>query len=121
MEKRAGQRHNRDAYHERGRGKKLRLAVAVSIKELNCQTCKDKAGCEEDSPASVYAIDGEDIYRCPLRLITPQSSIYMQFYYHYKNGYLPVQGGILDQSAKFLKAMTIIENTISKELKPDAR
>jgi hypothetical protein len=33
-------------------------------------------------------------------------------YSHYKNGYLPVAGGILDQSNLFLRAMEIIDNLV---------
>lgn len=95
----------------------MRLAAAVLVKGLSCRECKSKAGCESDSPVPLYTIDGEDIFRCPLKLITSESYIYMQFYHHYKNGYLPVQGGILDQSSKFLEAMDIIENEISREMK----
>ncbi len=46
---------------------------------------------------------------CPRRLITPASSFYLDLYRHYRNGVLPVAGGLLDQPYVYMRAMTIIE------------
>ena len=36
----------------------------------------------------------------------------MRAYLYYKDGYLPAAGGWMDQSAKFIEAMEIIETEI---------
>jgi len=35
---------------------------------------------------------------------------WMEWYGHYKNGLLPISGGLLDQSAVFTQAMDFIEH-----------
>ncbi len=35
-------------------------------------------------------------------------------YPHYKNGFLPGPGGILDQTPQFLRAMEIIDDEVGK-------
>lgn len=90
------------------------------FKGLSCRDCKGKVGCEEDAPVPVYAVDGENIFRCPLKLITEESYIYMRYYRHYKNGFLPVHGGLMDQATKFLKAMAIIDSAIEETRRENA-
>ena len=59
----------------------------------------------------MWEIDGEEFYSCPKGLVTVESRLWINWYQHYKNNLLPVSGGVLDQSAKFLDAMLIIEST----------
>ncbi|MBI5427543.1 MAG: hypothetical protein HZA02_04600 [Nitrospinae bacterium] len=37
-----------------------------------------------------------------------------RLYRHYKNGFLPVSGGILDQTNPFLQAMEIVESAVAE-------
>ena len=39
----------------------------------------------------------------------------MKFYSHYKNGFLPESGGILDQAPEFLNAMETIDDERGKD------
>lgn len=56
----------------------------------------------------------EDIRYCPLSRITEETALYLKYYGHYKNGYLPAEGGLLDQTARFLRAMEIIDSVIDE-------
>jgi hypothetical protein len=44
----------------------------------------------------------------------------MEMWGHYKNGFLPVAGGILDQSISFMAAMTILDGAINHIHKVEA-
>jgi hypothetical protein len=61
--------------------------------------------------------EDEYVYRCPLQLITHQTSQYYRFYGFYKNGYLPLDGGLLYQSHKLLQAFDIIDAAVNKHQK----
>ncbi len=62
----------------------------------------------------MFALDGEDYYECPLKIITKQSWEYIKFYTFFEKGFLPNKGGILEQPAKFLDIMSIIEKFIGE-------
>lgn len=47
--------------------------------------------------------------KCLRKLITERSYFFIDLYQHYKNGVLPVNGGLFDQPAVFVDAMQIIE------------
>lgn len=51
---------------------------------------------------------------CPRRLVTPASHAWLQLYSTYKAGHLLVAGGILDQPAIYIAAMTAIESMVAK-------
>jgi len=53
--------------------------------------------------------DGTRSKVCPRELITANTLVWFKWYRHYKNGLLPVTGGLLDQSAMYVEAMTVIE------------
>jgi len=38
----------------------------------------------------------------------------IQMYGHYKSGYLPADGGLLDQTPQYLRAMGIIDDLVHK-------
>lgn len=65
-------------------------------------------GCIRPSPIPVFVLDGEQYFRCPLRVITRETAELLRYFKFYKEGYLPVSGGMLDQSAKFLSAIEVI-------------
>lgn len=83
---------------------------------LDCRKCTDAQkkvrGCIKKTSSPAFNLDGENLYRCPLKLITRQSLEYVRFYNFYRDGYLPDDGGIMDQPGKFLDAVGIIENSI---------
>ena len=87
-----------------------------------CAGCAKKLraslGCEKDAPVPYeLEMDGEVIQlrRCPMRLLTATTHRALEFYGHYKQGHLPVAGGLLDQSATFLRAMSIIGGEIDRQ------
>jgi hypothetical protein len=47
--------------------------------------------------------------RCFRKLLTPRTLFLMEMYQHYKNGVLPVAGGLLDQPFAYVHAMGIID------------
>ena len=58
-------------------------------------------------------IHEKDYFVCPARTIGAFEAEMMFFYRHYKNGFLPVAGGFLDQTRRFLDAMVTIEGEIN--------
>ena len=62
----------------------------------------------------LWTIDGEELTVCPKKAITPESFELLNWYAHYKNNLLPVNGGVLDQSAYYLDAMKHIDDTITR-------
>ncbi len=91
---------------------------------LDCQSCTEilqkSRGCEKKAAIPAFNLDGEDFYRCPLKIITRQSIEYIRFYNFYREGYLPNTGGIMDQPGKFLDAMQIVEGAV-REIEEEAR
>lgn len=93
--------------------------------ERVCSTCKDQNkkdwGCTTDT-ALPMTLDGVEIFRCPRRplLDDPQFfNLIFSTYRHYKDGFLPVSGGILDQAPKMMRAMSAM-STVLEELREEA-
>lgn len=55
---------------------------------------------------------------CPVNLFGPNEAATLGMYQHYRNGILFVLGGIGDQPAKYVDAMTLLER-ISKKRESD--
>jgi hypothetical protein len=51
---------------------------------------------------------------CLRRLIQPRSRQFLDLYSHYKNGILPLAGGLLDQPACYIRAMSTIDHWVRK-------
>lgn len=51
---------------------------------------------------------------CLLPMVTDDSRVLLRMYGHYKNGLLPLSGGVLDQPAVFSEAMELVEMRIVK-------
>jgi hypothetical protein len=56
--------------------------------------------------------DGTITQICPKFLVDEMSIMLLKYYRHYKNGVLPVQGGLLDQTAFYYDSMTFIERNL---------
>lgn len=56
--------------------------------------------------------NGVEVDKCPKLMVDEMSIMLLKFYKHYKNGVLPVGGGLLDQSAFFYDAMNLIERNL---------
>lgn len=75
---------------------------------------KGYRGCKKPTQLPVYS-DGEARhYRCPLSGITPSAVMMMDMYRHYRNGFLPLPGAILDQTHSFIASMNIIIGAIEE-------
>lgn len=74
---------------------------------------QEARGCHEPAPIPVFVLDGEQYFRCPLRIITRETGELIRYFKFYKEGYLPVEGGMLDQSAKFVSSIEVILTEIN--------
>ncbi|MBI5789288.1 MAG: hypothetical protein HZA78_10580 [Candidatus Schekmanbacteria bacterium] len=95
------------------------VAVLLNQAEFDCRRCtkamKVEKGCEEDSPLPErWVIDAEAYRRCPLKLVSGLSWSAIRLYQYYRQGFLPVTGGILDQSNLFLQALEIIQGSFNE-------
>jgi len=90
------------------------VVISRNPAEFNCPRCSPakqiENGCEQDSPIPKrWEIAGQSYQRCPLRLVTAKTWLAIRLYQQYERGFLPVSGGILEQSAAFLQAVEIIQ------------
>jgi len=84
---------------------------------LNCQDCDEtlqkERGCHGRSLIPHYV--GQEEYRkCPIRLVDKGTWDYFKAYRLYKAGYLPSGGGWINESAKYVDAMIVIDNEIDR-------
>lgn len=83
---------------------------------LDCHKCSSQMkmirGCE--SEVNPYQMCGYRITRCPLRLVTNEDTISLQAFKEYRAGYLPNEGGWLDQPMKFSSIVSMIEAIVSR-------
>lgn len=82
---------------------------------MNCRSCLKgrKTVCEFEVPGQeVWELNGKRYTGCPFRIVTRQSAGYLKAFMFYKNGYLPNPGTWLDQPAKLLDALEIIEKEL---------
>jgi hypothetical protein len=87
------------------------------IKGFDCDDCPDNQkefrGCETDTEFSYELPLVGEFFRCPVKMVGQRIRTAMRFYIHYKNGYLPIPGGVLDQSNTFLAACEILDKQIA--------
>ena len=85
---------------------------------LDCRKCSDTAkdvrGCEKD--VAPYIIYTEEVTRCPLKLITPRTQMYLSIYNAMKNtNRLYNLGEIAHQPAKLMEIFSVIENEMNRK------
>jgi hypothetical protein len=71
-------------------------------------------GCKAPAPSALFTLDGEDIRRCPLALLTEETCRVLDLYPYFENGMMPVAGGVLDQSATFLEAVRLLRAEVAE-------
>lgn len=91
----------------------------MSRLKLSCTACNDNLkidrGCEKDSPIpGRWVVGGYESQRCPIKITNIDSFEWLRAYQRYEKGYLPNEGGWIDQSAKFNDIIDIIEAEICK-------
>ena len=94
------------------------MAIWVLRQNVSCHQCTRKdiklaRGCDGHEPRIIDDIKIE-IDRCPLKIINACSNAYLEAYNFYKNGYLPYSGGWLNQPAKFMNALHVIETEMNR-------
>lgn len=73
-------------------------------------------GCIKGKKAKApYLYGGERIWECPLTFYNEEIGQALVLYSAYKNGFLPDNGGILDQTARFSDYMDIIGEHIREK------
>lgn len=50
-----------------------------------------------------------DLNTCPTKLVTEASVAWLRLYRFFRRGFLPFSGGLLEQPARFLDAMEVID------------
>lgn len=89
------------------------MVVAHNRESFNCQACRFQRHCDDRNPAPfpMFAIPeiGLESRTCLLPKVTEEARLMLDLYRHYKNGYLPLAGGIMNQPAAFMDAMAVID------------
>ncbi len=71
-----------------------------------------------DAGLEAWEIEGKWKSRiCPRKLITAETRDWLQLFSTYRAGHLLVSGGIYDQPALYVHAMTLIESFINEAQK----
>jgi hypothetical protein len=86
---------------------------------LDCRSCSEgqkiERGCEADSPVpGIWKLDDWEFQRCPRKIISGVSLEYLTAYFFFGKGFLPNAGGWLDQPAKFVQAMIVVEREVAR-------
>lgn len=58
---------------------------------------------------------------CPLRDITDLSWKMYELYYHYKNGFLEVDGGLNVQRSKYLSSVSVLDSAFARLEREDMK
>ncbi len=111
--------------------KSIKSAVTISLEDTfnddtfrSCDLCKSKKldkqrNCpylkkEHQDPAVFYIIGGDKIEQCPMdKLNSDIVSDGFKCYNMYDKGFLPVAGGMYDQTMFYVEVSSIIKNLIS--------
>ena len=86
------------------------MVVSREPENFPCHSCNcDAVG--RDPYGETWSVAGvlEKSPICPARLINDRSRFFLKLHRHYRNGVLPVAGGLLDQPYIYVRAMDIIE------------
>ena len=85
--------------------------------KLDCRTCDEtlrKERGHNETGIVPFLVNGKQIFRCPLTLITPLSFEYIKAFNFYEKNILPMSGGWAEQGQKFIQAIMILENEFNK-------
>jgi hypothetical protein len=59
-------------------------------------------------------IEGYEITKCPMKFVSEFDSFRIEAFTQYKNGFLPDEGGWLDQPMKFIQLMGLIGGIVTE-------
>lgn len=84
---------------------------------FSCRACdhilKKERGCVEKGIIP-FEIDGERVFRCPLKLISNMSWQYIEAYNFYKKSLLPNGQSYLKETRKYIEAMLILDGEYAR-------
>lgn len=88
--------------------------------EFHCHKCKlrtsqeardKRKACSKLSDKEIFQIDSKVFYRlCPANYWNASSQELIGIYGKFEKGLLPFKGGIMDQPAKFIEVMDLVES-----------
>jgi len=84
---------------------------------VGCHGCLagKKTPCEYEVPGQEFwKFEGKQYQGCPFKQVTDLSVNFLRAYNFYKNGFLPNTGSWLEQPAKFIEAVEVIENELAE-------
>lgn len=84
---------------------------------MGCHGCLagKKITCEYEVPGQEFwKFEGKQYRGCPFKQVTDLSANFLRAYNFYKNGFLPNTGSWLEQPAKFIEAVEVIENELAE-------
>lgn len=84
---------------------------------MNCRGCLEgkKKLCEFEVPGQeTWKFEGREYKGCPFEQVSSLSANFLRAYNFYKNGFLPNEGSWLEQPAKFIEAVEVIENELAE-------
>jgi len=84
---------------------------------VNCRRClgEKKNSCEFEVPGQEsWKFEGKEYKGCPFKQVTQTTANFLRAYNFYKNGFLPNEGSWLEQPAKFIEAMEVIDNELAE-------
>ncbi len=89
---------------------------AILLPERNCVTCKSpewaKWGCHEPTTIPQLELDGELVYRCPMRpwlLKSHSIAEILRMRQHWHEGHFPDAGTYLDQPLRLVQLIEILD------------
>lgn len=90
------------------------IRLAVWSPKYSCAVGRCSGpGHTEDAQIPLYDLNGKSYFRFPFHLVRQEIYGWLHWFNHYRAGYLPVAGGLLDQSQAFLDAMAIIRAEVA--------
>lgn len=83
---------------------------------LDCRKCnnqlKETRGCGKEVESFTIGDVGITVNRCPMHYCDDFCFAYMHAYFEYTKGYLPNEGGWLDQPMKFSRVIVYMDKLI---------
>ena len=89
----------------------MAVHVAADPQWAPCGECNCVDG---RAPYPRWTLDGETTNECPRQRVTDDSRRWLSLYPHHEKGHLFLAGGISDQPAIYLEAMTTIASAIEQ-------
>ena len=82
---------------------------------------REERGCDAPSIVAQFTFDGEELKRCPLRIVTREAVEATKAHGYVQAGLLPEPGGVLDQPAVFLRAMEFVSGLMAKAVEEETK